>query len=188
MNKLIITLLFFTAVVTAHAQNNLEVGITAGTGYFNTLTGKNNFNLTNNLSVNGGLYILKPVFNMQFIETGLNYNYRKTAFDESYLQVDMPVNSLELPVSYGLKLKDKYIIKAGVAGTWLLEENIEKENFTVNGQLSVGYDFPWLKLFLTYQQGINKTNFRYKDNMRGLMVNYRHSLIKLEVAVPIVRF
>src|SRR5690606_13898968 len=110
MNKFTITLLLLAAVVTAHAQGKPEIGITAGTGYFNTLTGKNSFNLTNNLSVNGSLYILKPVFNKQFIETGLNYNYRKTAIDESFVQVDMSGNSLELPVNYGLKLQDKYII------------------------------------------------------------------------------
>ncbi|MGM0408123.1 MAG: outer membrane beta-barrel protein, partial [Bacteroidota bacterium] len=134
----------------------------------------------------------KPVFNRQFVETGLLFNYRKTEIDETYLREDMSLvgvslNSLELPVNYGLKLNNNWMVKAGLSGAWLLDENIEREKFEFNGQLGVGYDLNRVKIFLNYQQGINKTDFMLKDGDRGLLIKYRRSLIKLDVNIPIFR-
>jgi hypothetical protein len=128
MKKLTFTFLFLIAVVATHAQNRLEIGITAGGGYFNTITDDNEFELTNSFSGNDGVYLLKPIFNRQSVETGLFYNYRKTSLDYHFLQADMSLNSLEVPIYYGFKLSDNILVKGGFSGAWLLEKNIEKEN------------------------------------------------------------
>jgi hypothetical protein len=58
----------------------------------------------------------------------------------------------------------------------------------MNGQLGLGYDLSWAKLFLNYQQGINKSDFMYKDDNRGYFVRHRRSLIKLDLNIPVFRF
>ena len=189
---LLITLaLFATGLV--HGQEKFEIGLVADAGYFNTGDLENEFEFTNTLSVNGGVYLLKPVFNQQFVETGLLFNYRKTEIDENYLREDMSLigvslNSLELPFNYGLKLNNNWMVKAGISGAWLLDENIEREKFEINGQLGVGHDLNRVKIFLNYQQGINKTDFMLRDSDRGLFIKHRRSLLKLDVNIPIFRF
>lgn len=187
MKKLTISFLFILAAVSVKAQNKIEIGLVAGGGYFNTITSENEFKLTNSFSVNGGLYVLKPVFNRQFVESGLRYNFRKTAIDEMFLQVDMDLNSLELPINYGWKLNNNIVVKAGLSGAWLLTKNIEREKFEMNAQLGAGYDLNWVKIFLNYQQGINKSDFMYKRDNRGLFIKYRRSVIMFDVNIPIFR-
>lgn len=180
--------LFVTGLL--QAQKKFEIGLVPGGGYFLTSDLENEFDFTNTLSAHGGVYFFKPVFKQQFVETGLLFNYRKTEIDEMYLREDMsligvPLNSLELPVNYGLKLNNNWMVKAGLSGAWLLAENVEREKFEINGQLGVGYDLNPVKIFLNYQKGINKTDFMLKDGDRGLFIKYRRSLIKLEVSIPI---
>lgn len=188
MKKLTFTFLLLIAVAATHAQNRLELGITAGGGYFNTITNDNEFNLTNSFSANGGITLLKPLFNRQSVETGLIYNYRQTALKYHFLQADISLNSLEVPILYGYKLSDKIWVKGGFSGAWLLEKNIEREKFEMNGQLGLGYELSWAKLFLNYQQGINKTDFMYKDDNRGYFIRHRRSLIKLDLNIPVFKF
>ena len=100
----------------------------------------------------------------------------------------MSLNSLELPVNYGFKLNKNWMVKAGLSGAWLLNENIEREKLEINGQLGVGYDLNRVKIFLNYQQGINKTDFMLRDGDRGSFIKHRRSLFKLNVNIPIFRF
>jgi hypothetical protein len=102
--------------------------------------------------------------------------------------IGVSLNSLELPVNYGLKLNNNWMVKAGLSGAWLLAEKVEREKFEINGQLGVGYDLDRVKIFLNFQQGINKTDFMLKDGDRGLFIKHRRSLLKLDVNVPIFRF
>ena len=195
MKKTLLFTLALFATGLLQAQEKMETGIAAGSGYFNSITGEHEFNLTNGFSFNGGLYILKPVFNRQFFESGLLYNFRETAIDENFLhfsQVDMTLKSLEIPIIYGCKFTNNFIVKAGFSGLLLVGKNIEKEvkpnKLVINGQLGVGYDLNLVKIFLNYQHGINKADFMYKFGTRGRMINYRQSLIKLEVNVPLIEF
>lgn len=188
MKRVLLFTLALLVTVLLHGQEKFEIGLVAGGGYFNTGDLENEFEFTNTLSANGGVYFLKPVFNQQFVETGLLFNYRKTAIDELFLNVDMSLNSLELPVNYGLKLNKNWMVKAGLSGAWLLNENIEREKLEINGQLGVGYDLNRVKIFLNYQQGINKTDFMLRDGDRGLFIKHRRSLFKLNVNIPIFRF
>jgi len=188
---LFVLALFVTGLL--QAQKKFEVGIVAGGGYFNAGDLENEFEFTNSFSAHGGLYFLKPVFKQQFVESGLLFNYRKTEIDETFLKADMSLigvslNSLELPVNYGLKLNKNWIIKAGLSGAWLLAENVEREKFEINGQLGVGYDLNRVKIFLNYQHGLNKTDFMLKDGDRGLFIKHRRSLIKLDINIPVFRF
>ena len=174
------------------AQEKFEIGLIAGGGYFNTGDLENEFEFTNTFTANGGVYFLKPVFKQQFVESGLLYNFRETANDESFLQVDISLNSLELPLNYGWKFNNGFILKAGVSGVWLLGKNIERDikpnKLGINGQLGVGYDLNRIKVFLNYQHGINKADFMYRHGDVGLFMKYRRSLIKLDVNVPIFKF
>ncbi|MGM0621733.1 MAG: outer membrane beta-barrel protein [Bacteroidota bacterium] len=193
MKKAFLFTLTLFATGLLHGQEKFEIGLVAGGGYFITGDMENEFDFTNTLSAHGGVYFLKPVFNRQFVETGLLFNYRKTEIDETYLREDMSLigvslNSLELPVNYGLKLNNNWMVKAGLSGAWLLAENIERKKFEFNGQLGVGYDLNRVKIFLNYQQGINKTDFMLKDGDRGLFIKHRRSLLKLDINVPIFRF
>jgi hypothetical protein len=80
----------------------------------------------------------------------------------------MSLNYLELPIYYGWELNNNWIVKAGLSGAWILAENVEREKFEINGQLGAGYDLNRVKIFLNYQQGINKTDFMLRDGDRGL--------------------
>lgn len=187
MKRLLLFTLALFATGLLHGQEKFEIGLVAGGGYFHTGNLENEFDFTNTLSANGGVYFSKPLFNQQFVETGLLFNYRKTKIDETFLREDMSLNSLELPVNYGLKLNNNWMVKAGLSGAWLLDENVEREKVEINGQLGVGYDLNRVKIFLNYQQGINKTDFMLKDGDRGLFIKHRRSLLKLDVNVPIFR-
>jgi hypothetical protein len=99
----------------------------------------------------------------------------------------MSLNSLELPVNYGLKLNKNWMVKAGLSGAWLLDENIEREKFEINGLLGMGYDLNRVKIFLNYQQSINKTDFMLRDGDQGLLIKHRRSLLKLDVNILIFR-
>jgi len=172
MKKTLLITLAFLVSGFLQAQDKFETGITAGGGYFATITGKNEFSITNSFSANVGFYLLQPVFDKQFIESGLIYNFRKTAIDESFLQVDMDINSLEIPLLYGYKFDNNLILKAGVSGRWLVEKNVEREKIEIDGQLGLGYDLNRIKIFLNYQHGLNKSDFMYKYDNRGLFIDY----------------
>jgi hypothetical protein len=192
MKRVLLFTLALFATGLLHGQEKFEIGLVAGGSYFNTGDLENEFDFTNTLSAHGGVYFLKPVFNRQFVETGLLFNYRQTEIDETYLREDMSLigvslNSLELPVNYGLKLNNNWMVKTGISGAWLLDENVEREKFEINGQLGVGYDLNRVKIFLNYQQGINKTDFMLRDGDRGLFIKHRRSLLKLDVNIPIFR-
>ncbi len=193
---LLFTLALFVAGL-LHGQEKFEIGLVAGGGYFNTGDLENEYEFTNTFSASGGVYFLKPVFKQQFVESGLLYNYRKTEIDETYLREDMSLigmslNSLELPLNYGWKLNNGFIVKAGFSALWLLGKNIERDihpvKLGINGQLGVGYDLNRINVFLNYQHGINKADFMYRHGDRGLLIKYRRSLIKLDVNIPIFRF
>lgn len=192
MKKVLLFTLALVATGLLHGQEKFEIGLVAGGGYFITGDLENEFDFTNSISANGGIYFLKPVFKQQFIESGLLYNFRKTAIDEWYLPVDISLNSLELPLNYGWKLNNGFMVKAGFSAVWLLDKNIERDihpaKLEINGQLGVGYDLNRINVFLNYQQGINKTDFMYRHGDRGLFMKYRRSLIKLDVNIPIFKF
>lgn len=186
MKQKILVVLALLLTVSVQGQQKFEIGLSTGGGYFITGNINDEFRLTNSFSLNGGVYLLKPFFNRQFVESGVLFNYRNTAIDERHLQVEMSLNSFEVPLNYGWKISECLIIKTGVSGAWLLAQNIEREKFEMNGLASIGYDFDWAKIFLNYQHGLNKTDFIYKHDDRGLFIKNRRSLIKLEVNIPLL--
>ncbi len=184
---LLFTLALFVAGV-LHGQEKLEIGIVAGGGYFNTIQLKEIIDFTDSFSANAGLYLLKPVFKQQFIESGLLFNYRKTGLDQTFMQLDIPVNSLELPLNYGYRLSEKLFVKGGVSAGFLISKKIERYKTEFNGQLGLGYDLKWMKFILSYQRSINKTHFMFNRGDIGLLIDYHRSSIKLDINLPLIRF
>jgi hypothetical protein len=58
MKRVLLFTLALLVTVLLHGQEKFEIGLVAGGGYFNTGDLENEFEFTNTLSANGGVYFL----------------------------------------------------------------------------------------------------------------------------------
>lgn len=188
--SVLIVLFYTTFTSSVSAQTETVVGLSFGSGYFSPIEVPDNFSPENRFVYHAGMFVLQPLSEKYFIQSGLLYNFERSEvvinqFDPT---VKLPLNSLELPVNIGRNFGSHWCAKIGIAGIWMAAKNIKHEKTVFNWQVGMGYSIKWTTFSLDYQQALNSPEFMVKDENSGYFLKYKRRAVKLEIDIPVSTF